>query len=126
MGPMRPQQISVQYETDNPFSASSTMKTLIKNAQVVLPTGIESVSVLLENGKIAAIDPASQTAAEETVDAAGLYLLPGVVDDQVHFREPGLTQRRFGRGESRLCKRRSDDFSGNAKHRAKRNDPSIA
>ncbi len=69
------------------------MKTFIKNAHVVLPTGIEQVSVLLENGRIAAIDAAIQTQADEVVDAAGLHLLPGVVDDQVHFREPGLTQK---------------------------------
>jgi len=69
------------------------MKTLIKNAQVVLPTGIELVSVLLENEKIAAIDAAIHAHADETVDATGLHLLPGVVDDQVHFREPGLTHK---------------------------------
>ena len=69
------------------------MKTLIKNAQVVLPSGIELVSVLLENEKIADIDAAIQIEAEETIDADGLHLLPGVVDDQVHFREPGLTHK---------------------------------
>ncbi len=69
------------------------MKTLIKNAQVVLPTGIESVSVLLENGQIADVDAAIHAQADETVDATGLHLLPGVVDDQVHFREPGLTHK---------------------------------
>ncbi len=79
------------------------MKTLIKNAQVVLPTGIESVSVLLEDCKIAAIDPAKQTATDETVDAAGLYLLPGLVDDQVHFREPGLTHKEDLAHASRAC-----------------------
>lgn len=79
------------------------MKTLIKNAQVVLPTGIESVSVLMEGGKIAAIDPAMQTAAQETVDAAGLHLLPGLVDDQVHFREPGLTHKEDLASASRAC-----------------------
>ena len=79
------------------------MKTLIKNANVVLPSGIESVSVLLENGKIAAVDAAIQTAADEVVDAAGLHLLPGVVDDQVHFREPGLTQKEDLAAASRAC-----------------------
>jgi dihydroorotase len=69
------------------------MKTLIKNAQVVLPTGTEPISVLLEDGQIAAIDAAIHAQADETIDAAGLHLLPGVVDDQVHFREPGLTHK---------------------------------
>ena len=79
------------------------MKTLIKNAQVVLPTGIEPVSVLLENGLIGAIDPAIHTSADETIDATGLHLLPGVVDDQVHFREPGLTHKEDLATASRAC-----------------------
>ncbi|NOY40256.1 MAG: dihydroorotase [Planctomycetes bacterium] len=79
------------------------MKTLIKNAQVVTPTGIESVSVLVEGDKIAAIDAAVQTTADEIVDAAGLFLLPGVVDDQVHFREPGLTHKEDLTAASRAC-----------------------
>ncbi len=79
------------------------MKTLIKNAQVVLPTGIESVPVLLDNGRIATVDAAIQTEADEVVDAAGLHLLPGVVDDQVHFREPGLTHKEDLAAASRAC-----------------------
>lgn len=79
------------------------MKILIKNAQVVLPTGISSVSVIVEDGRIADIDSAIQTAVDETVDAAGLHLLPGVVDDQVHFREPGLTHKEDLRTASRAC-----------------------
>ncbi len=79
------------------------MKTLIKNAQVVLPTGVEAVSVLIENGKIAAVDAVIQSTADETVDAAGLHLIPGVVDDQVHFREPGLTHKEDLHTASRAC-----------------------
>ena len=69
------------------------MKTLIRNAQVVLPSGIEQTSVLVDGEKIADIGPAVQTAANEVVDASGLFLLPGVIDDQVHFRDPGLTHK---------------------------------
>ncbi|MEM8945953.1 MAG: dihydroorotase [Planctomycetota bacterium] len=79
------------------------MKTLIKNARVALPTGIEAVDVLIENECIASIDPATQTVADETVDAAGLHLLPGVIDDQVHFREPGLTHKEDLTAASRAC-----------------------
>ena len=79
------------------------MKTLIKNATVVLPTGAAQVSVLFDGDKIADIDPAVQTAADETIDAAGLHLLPGVVDDQVHFREPGLTHKEDLAHASRAC-----------------------
>lgn len=79
------------------------MKTLIKNAQVVLPTGIAAVSVLIEGTKIAAIDPAMQTQADAVVDAAGLHLIPGVIDDQVHFREPGLTHKEDLASATRAC-----------------------
>ena len=79
------------------------MKTLIQNAQVVLPTGIAAVSVLIDGDRIAAIDPARQTSADEVVDATGLHLLPGVVDDQVHFREPGLTHKEDLAAASRAC-----------------------
>ncbi len=79
------------------------MKTLIKNAQVVLPSGIDSVSVLVEGTRIVAIDAAIQTPVDEVVDAAGLHLLPGVVDDQVHFREPGLTHKENLASASRAC-----------------------
>lgn len=79
------------------------MKTLIKNAQVVLPKSIEAVSVLIEDEKIAVIDPAVQTSADEVVDAAGLHLMPGVIDDQVHFREPGLTHKEDLAHASRAC-----------------------
>ncbi len=79
------------------------MKTLIKNAQVVLPSGIESVAVLVENDLISTIDPAVQTRADEVVDATGLHLMPGVIDDQVHFREPGLTHKEDISTASRAC-----------------------
>ncbi len=79
------------------------MKTLIKNASVVLPSGTEQVSVLIEGSKIADIDPANQVAADEVVDATGHCLLPGVVDDQVHFRDPGLTHKEDLYTASRAC-----------------------
>lgn len=79
------------------------MKTLIKNAQVVLPSGIEQVAVLVENDRISTIDPAVQTRADEVVDATGLHLMPGVIDDQVHFREPGLTHKEDIGTASRAC-----------------------
>ncbi len=79
------------------------MKTLIKNAQVVLPEGISNVSVLIDDTLIADIDPAPQVAVDETVEATGLHLLPGVIDDQVHFREPGLTHKEDLRHASRAC-----------------------
>jgi dihydroorotase len=79
------------------------MRLLIKNAQVVLLDAIERVSVVVEGGRIADIDPAEQLAVDEVVDAAGLHLLPGVIDDQVHFREPGLTHKEDLATGSRAC-----------------------
>jgi dihydroorotase len=79
------------------------MKTLIKNAVVVLPSGCERTSVLIDGERIAAVDAAAHADADEVVDAAGLHLLPGVVDDQVHFREPGLTHKEDLAHASRAC-----------------------
>lgn len=79
------------------------MKLLIKNANVVFPGGVRPASVLVENGLIVEIDAASTTSADETIDADGLHLLPGVVDDQVHFRQPGLTHKEDLAHASRAC-----------------------
>ncbi|MEM8961688.1 MAG: dihydroorotase [Acidobacteriota bacterium] len=67
--------------------------TLIRGATVVLPDVAERVDVLVHDGTIAAIEPAIGTVADETIDATGLHLLPGAIDDQVHFREPGLEHK---------------------------------
>jgi dihydroorotase len=69
------------------------MKTLIRNARCVLPDGTQSVDVLIDGSRIAAIDPPSEVSADDTVDASGLHLIPGVIDDHVHFRDPGLTHK---------------------------------
>lgn len=69
------------------------VRTLIRDAQVVLPHGIAATHVLIEDGKILATDAARDSSADEVIEADGLTLLPGVVDDQVHFREPGATHK---------------------------------
>lgn len=79
------------------------MRTLIKNASVVLPSGIQQINVLFRDAKIVDLDPAPQVAADEVVDARSLHLIPGVVDDQVHFREPGLTHKEDLHTASRAC-----------------------
>jgi dihydroorotase len=79
------------------------MKTLIRNASVVLPEGTSPTSLLIDGDKITAIDPAIHTRAETVVDAAGLHLIPGVIDDHVHCREPGLTHKEDLRHASRAC-----------------------
>ena len=81
------------------------MKTLIRFAQVVLPETTCGMNVLLEDGRIAALDVPDGAEADEVIDARGLHLLPGVVDDQVHFREPGLTHKEDLRMATRACAR---------------------
>jgi len=79
------------------------MRTVIKNATCVLPDATERVDVLIDGAKIAAIDPPVGTRADETVDAGGLHLIPGVIDDQVHFRDPGLTHKEDLKTGSLAC-----------------------
>lgn len=70
------------------------MKYLIKNATVVNEGEINCGDVLIENGFITKIERQidNKINAKE-INAEGLHLLPGAIDDQVHFREPGLTHK---------------------------------
>ena len=79
------------------------MKTLIKNANVVMPGETAITSLLIDGNKIADIDPAIQIVVDETIDANGLHLIPGIIDDQVHFREPGLTHKEDLAHATRAC-----------------------
>ena len=67
---------------------------LIKNAQIVSEGKTIISDVLIRNQRIEKIAPSLQVNFKvQEIDATGLYLLPGVIDDQVHFREPGLTHK---------------------------------
>src|SRR5688572_26712580 len=66
---------------------------LIKNAFVVNEGQIFQSDVFVKDGLIAEIGPNLTVAADKIIDATGKYLLPGIIDDQVHFREPGLTHK---------------------------------
>ena len=66
---------------------------LIKNATVVSSESEFRADVAIEAGKIAKVAPSLSEAAKETIDATGLTLIPGVIDTQVHLREPGLTHK---------------------------------
>lgn len=68
-------------------------RTLIRDALVVLPDQICQTNVLIEDTKIAAVDAARDQPADEVIEGAGRTLIPGVIDDQVHFREPGMTHK---------------------------------
>ena len=69
------------------------MLTLIKNATLVNEGKIYQSDVLIEHQKIKTIAAKITIDADQIIDAKGLHLLPGVIDDQVHFREPGLTHK---------------------------------
>ena len=69
------------------------MLTLIKNAQLVNEGRIYKADVLIENKTIKQIDAKINIEVDQIIDAEGLHLIPGVIDDQVHFREPGLTHK---------------------------------
>lgn len=68
--------------------------TLILNATLVNEGWVYQSDVLLDKNRIAKIAPDLQHySADLVIDAQGLHLLPGMIDDQVHFREPGLTHK---------------------------------
>ena len=69
------------------------MLTLIKNAKLVNEGQVYQADVLIKNQIIIEISSEITIEADYIIDAKGLHLLPGVIDDQVHFREPGLTHK---------------------------------
>lgn len=72
------------------------MKKIIKGGTLVNENRIFQADILIENDRISCIsDRLSEEAWEnaEITDATGLFVIPGVIDDQVHFREPGLTHK---------------------------------
>ena len=78
-------------------------KQLIKNARIVNENKIFEADVLLQDDRIQKIGKDISDAEAKVIDAQGKYLLPGVIDDQVHFREPGLTHKGNIASESRAA-----------------------
>jgi dihydroorotase len=69
---------------------AQTFDLIVRGGEVVNHAGRGPADVGVRGGKIAAIGDLSQASAGEVFDAAGLTVLPGVIDSQVHFREPGM------------------------------------
>ncbi|MBR3906737.1 MAG: dihydroorotase [Bacteroidaceae bacterium] len=82
------------------------MRTLISNPTIVNNGEQFQGSIVVNNGKIAQIlrgNELPRTECDEIIEATGLYLIPGVIDDHVHFREPGLTEKATIASESRAA-----------------------
>src|ERR1700726_869399 len=67
--------------------------TILKSGTVVNQDGEGVRDIGLTNGRIAEIGQLGQASAAEVIDCKGLHILPGVIDTQVHFREPGQTHK---------------------------------
>ncbi|MEN9348386.1 MAG: hypothetical protein RLZZ77_1897 [Bacteroidota bacterium] len=76
---------------------------LIKNSSLVNEGKIVSSDVLIEEGIIVKIGRQEAATADLVIDGTGKFLLPGIIDGQVHFREPGLTHKGDLRSESRAA-----------------------
>lgn len=82
------------------------MRTLIVGGTLVNEGKATEASLVIEEGNIAAVLPGNQhpdASFDETIDASGCFVLPGIIDDHVHFREPGLTEKADLDTESRAA-----------------------
>ena len=82
------------------------MKTIIKNVCIVNEGTSEHADVIISNERIEKIDTSINLSGIDSfkeINAEGLFLLPGIIDDQVHFREPGLTHKGDIYSESRAA-----------------------
>jgi dihydroorotase len=76
---------------------------LLRNARLVNKGVIYERDILIENGRFAKIQPVIHGNTDIEIDVAGRIVLPGIIDDQVHFREPGLTYKATIASESRAA-----------------------
>lgn len=76
---------------------------LVRNAQIVNRGAIQAADIYVEKGRIEKIAPNITRHADIELDAEGHHVIPGIIDDQVHFREPGLTHKANIASESRAA-----------------------
>ncbi|MEM7367139.1 MAG: dihydroorotase [Bacteroidota bacterium] len=79
------------------------MSLLIHHARLINEGQIKETDVFVKHGRIHTIGNRLKLSADTTLDAQGQYLMPGIIDDQVHFREPGLTHKADLSTESRAA-----------------------
>ena len=78
-------------------------KILIKNGLVINRGASSHQDVLIVDDRIAKIAPSINQKVDQEIDASGRWVMPGIIDDQVHFREPGLTYKADIASESRAA-----------------------
>lgn len=81
----------------------NSKKTLIKNAKIVNENKIFEGDILIEGEYIKTIGQEVQAEDAQVIDVNGNYVIPGAIDDQVHFREPGLTHKATIETESKAA-----------------------
>lgn len=93
---LRAYDYGISVKTRDGDEMAQSYDVILKGGTVVNQDGTGERDVAIRNGRIVALSTASQAltgAAAETVQCKGLHVLPGVIDSQVHFREPGLTHK---------------------------------
>ncbi len=78
-------------------------RILIKNGTIINRGWQKSGDVLIENGRIAQVGGVIDAVVDKEIDATGKWIIPGIIDDQVHFREPGLTHKAELKTESKAA-----------------------
>ena len=66
---------------------------ILKNGTLVNEGKIFESDIAIKGNRIEKIGPSIDLASKQTIDLQGKYIIPGLIDDQVHFREPGLTHK---------------------------------
>ena len=66
---------------------------VLKNCNLVNENSIKQVDVGINNDRIEEISAEITNKSEEIIDLSGKFIAPGIIDDQVHFRDPGLTEK---------------------------------
>lgn len=79
------------------------VKILLKNGLLINRGRQYAADILIDKGRIDRVSPAIDATSSIEIDCSGMWILPGLIDDQVHFREPGLTYKATIYSESRAA-----------------------
>lgn len=82
------------------------MRTIIENGKIVNEGRVSSASLIIDDDRIEQVVTGKEVPRgnyDNHVDATGCFVLPGIIDEHVHFREPGMTQKADIESESRAA-----------------------